>query len=395
MYRDDKNVGVVSTDILETQHENIQDSPDNTTEKCHWSEKVSMDDTGPTYCISTDEIVAEANRLADVPLSDETEKVFRVHNMREWLKIASSTSPPRKLLGDFWTEHELSILFADTGIGKSALAMQIATCLCNGTPFPGLVSEVPPLSVLYFDFELTEAQLQNRYAVKCSQDGRLSFVDHYEFPPNFYRVELNPSCRLFEDFQNWEKLIIDQIEAQILDLNVKVIFVDNLTYLSHETDKGKSALPLMQRLNDLKKRYGLTMMVLAHTPKRDDSRPLSLNDLAGSRILSNFCDSLFAMGRSQQEPNLRYLKQLKARNTELIHNAENVAILNFEKRYNFLGFEYVGCGSEMDHLQETSESRLEVMRTVKSLYSEGMSQRKIAEQVGISPATVNRYLKKL
>lgn len=54
----------------------------------------------------------------------------------------------------------------------------------------------------------------------------------------------------------------------------------------------------MIHLNNLKKRYGLSILVLAHTPKRSMECPITSNDLAGSKRLYNFFDSVFAIGKS-------------------------------------------------------------------------------------------------
>ena len=48
----------------------------------------------------------------------------------------------------------------------------------------------------------------------------------------------------------------------------------------------------------LKSKYGLSILVLAHTPKRDSGKPLGRNDLQGSKMIINFCDSAFAIGES-------------------------------------------------------------------------------------------------
>ena len=39
-------------------------------------------------------------------------------------------------------------------------------------------------------------------------------------------------------------------------------------------------------------------------------------------MLINFCDSSFAIGESHHDPGVRYLKQIKARNTEIIYHGE-------------------------------------------------------------------------
>lgn len=92
--------------------------------------------------------------------------------------------------------------------------------------------------------------------------------------------------------------------------------IDNLTYLRNETERAKNALPLMKHLKALKNKFDLSILVLAHTPKRDMTKPITRNDLQGSKMLINFCDSSFAIGESSKDKSLRYLKQIKVRNSE-------------------------------------------------------------------------------
>ena len=77
-------------------------------------------------------------------------------------------------------------------------------------------------------------------------------------------------------------------------------------------EKGDAAGRLMIQLNNLKKRYGLSILVLAHTPKRSLDCPITSNDLAGSKRLYNFFDSVFVIGKSALDGGLRYVKQLAA-----------------------------------------------------------------------------------
>jgi hypothetical protein len=172
------------------------------------------------------------------------------------------------------------------------------------------------------------------------------------------------------------------------------VIIDNITWLSRETDKGKSALPLMQRLCDLKKQHGLSVLVLAHTPKRDETQPITLNDLAGSRILANFADSVFALGKSATDSGLRYLKQLKVRSAEMLYDAGNVAVFQFEKAHNFLGFTFIGESSEREHLQTlTHDARAELIAKARALRAEGKTQREIAKELKISVGAVNKYVR--
>ena len=102
----------------------------------------------------------------------------------------------------------------------------------------------------------------------------------------------------------------------------------------------------MKNLKALKSKYGLSILALAHTPKRDLSRPITQNDLGGSKMLYNFIDSCFAIGQSNTDKNLRYIKQIKARNTAMIYDTENVIVCQIDKAYNFLAFEFIDFGAE-------------------------------------------------
>ena len=76
------------------------------------------------------------------------------------------------------------------------------------------------------------------------------------------------------------------MKQAIITYQAKILIVDNLTYLKTQaTETAKEALPLMKRLKQLKIKYDLSILALAHTPKRNLCNPLTKNDLAGSKNL--------------------------------------------------------------------------------------------------------------
>jgi RecA-family ATPase len=253
---------------------------------------------------------------------------------------------PKMLFSEFWFEGELCILFADTNLGKSILAVQIGNSISRGEQIRGFKLETPKQPILYFDFELSDKQFENRYSIK--------FEQHYSFDNNFIRVEINPDATIPET-QTFEDYLNHSLERSINETGAKVLIIDNLTYLKNETEKAKDALPLMKHLKALKNKYGLSILALAHTPKRDLSKPITRNDLQGSKMLINFCDSSFSIGESHSDKNLRYLKQIKQRNTEQIYDAENVCVCQIDKPLNFLLFEFVNFGKEWEHLKQHTE----------------------------------------
>lgn len=194
--------------------------------------------------------------------------------------------------------------------------------------------------------------------------------------------------------QTFDDYLILSIEKSILSSNSKVLIIDNITYLKSDNEKAREALPLMKNLKELKTKYSLSILILAHTPKRDLSKPITKNDLLGSKMLMNFCDSSFTIGESNQDKQIRYIKQIKQRNCEQVFDAENVCVCQISKEYNFLQFEFVSLGIEREHLKQYSEKdKNNVILQVKELREQGKSQRDIASEVGISLGAVNKYLK--
>jgi hypothetical protein len=315
--------------------------------------------------------------------------IFKGDSMGEWLRQAALREKPKQLAGPFWSQGELTLLFGTTGEGKTAFAIQTTDDIARGYSTTGLKVESESSGVLYFDFELSAAQHHLRYSNDNDRD------DIFEFSNNFIRVEMDISdySRGMELVNNWEQELLSQIEGYIIESQAKVVVIDNITWLSRETDKGKFALPLMQRLVNLKKVHGLSIFVMAHTPKRDETRPLCLNDLAGSRILANFADSIFAIGKSASDPSVRYLKQIKSRSSEIRYSTENVATFTFEKRGNFLGFQFTHEISEREHLRPLGDGETaHRVRQAKELAAKGASQREIAQELGVSLSTANKYV---
>lgn len=338
------------------------------------------------YSIGVDDIKTEAEQLLKQGIeAKESKGLFTVKTASRWIEQAKTRPIPKMLFGEFWFEGELCILFADTNLGKSILAVQIGNSISKGEQIQGFQLETPKQPILYFDFELSDKQFENRYSIK--------FEQHYNFDNNFIRVEINPDATIPEN-QTFEDYLNHSLERSITETGAKVLIIDNLTYLKNETEKAKDALPLMKHLKALKNKYELSILALAHTPKRDLSKPITRNDLQGSKMLINFCDSSFSIGESHSDKNLRYLKQIKQRNTEQIYDAENVCICQIDKPLNFLLFEFVNYGKELEHLkQHTEKDKEDLTEKVNELKQQGRSLREIGAELGISHMKVSRILK--
>jgi RecA-family ATPase len=319
------------------------------------------------------------------PIQQEVQRgLLLVQSANQCIENAKGQAIPLKLCGELWFEGEVSILFADTNVGKSILAVQIADNISRGMGEGVFFSEAPPQPVLYLDFELSDKQFEKRYSMEWEH--------HYRWDNHFLRVQINTD---FSDFENFEKQLFKEIEANIKKNNCKVLIVDNITFLSMEsTENSKNALPLMKYLTKLKNQFGLSLLVLAHTPKRlNPSNPLSINDLAGSRQLANFADSVFCIGRSNQGTSIRYIKQLKARSCAMM---EEVWVCDLSKPYNFLGFEFLNTDYEHNHLKPKKEADEEMKTMISTMKAENpdVSLGTMAETLGTNKMKIKRLINK-
>ncbi len=150
----------------------------------------------------------------------------------------------------------------------------------------------------------------------------------------------------------------------------------------------------MKHLKKLKSQYGLSILALAHSPKRDQSRPINRNDLGGSAMLMNFCDSSFAIGESSRDKSFKYIKQIKSRNCDHIYSSENVLVYELQKPTNFVQFNFVETSDEQHHLISQSLQEKEVKKEQAiTLKKEGKSLREIQTILGVGKSTIGRWTK--
>lgn len=271
---------------------------------------------------------AEAARNNETAANDTTDGIFVIKSANQAMADAKNSPDPQPLWLSLWNEGEICCLFADSGVGKSIYAVQIATAIAKEQ------------KVLYFDFELTEKQFQIRYT---DDKGKA-----YKFPDNLYRVEAAPERMSTE---NIEAEIINGIENLAIKYQTKVLIIDNLSWLCNAAEDGELAGKLMKQLMTLKRKYGWSILVLSHTPKRDTTKPITQNDLAGSKRIINFIDSAFSIGFSLYGESHRYIKEIKTRLGKTTYGANNVINAIIEKENNFLYLRTIGCGGESEHLQ--------------------------------------------
>jgi hypothetical protein len=313
--------------------------------------------------------------------------LLKIKPVNQWVAEAKERPDPKMLFGSLWYEGEVSVLFAGSNLGKSILAVQIGEAIALGkTLLQPLPVDSSPKKVLFVDCELSDKQFQIRYT-----EG----ANSYKFSKNFFRAEIDRKKLLLG--QTVDQLILGAIGKAIQEHGVEAIVLDNICALRIDMEKSTEAVNLMSGLQQFQEEQAVSILILAHTPKRPSNQPITDNDLSGSKVLMNLADSAFSIGPSQQDTGFRYIKQIKVRNSEKAFGGDNVLLCEIRKENSFLGFHFLDYDQEQQHLQPKSNgmSKEEELSIVRQLLKDGYSRRDIAEKMGFSLGKAQNLAKKI
>lgn len=298
----------------------------------------------------------------------DRDSFFNVSTLKEDLEKGRKMKPPKELIPHILVEHETTILFSGPGVGKTVLGTQIAFELAE-----------QGMRALYFNFELSNQQLALRYPNK-------------EFPNTLYHASIDYTKMHDVTDQN---LILPEIERLAVEQNTELIIIDNFTNLCINSKEAAEAGNIMVKLLAMRMTHNWTMLILAHTPKRKQGDPLTIDDLAGSKLLSNLADNVIGFNKSRKDKNMRYFIQLKYRSLPIELDFKNVQELTLTSSDGWLHFEYGGYDEERAHLPRSRDERAELERDIirELKQPNGSSYREIADKLGTSLSMVQRVAK--
>lgn len=276
---------------------------------------------------------------------------------------------------------ELACVVADSNVGKSIYSIQMGEQMARNGHRVGV-----------YDFEMDEFQVGYRY---MNAKG-----ETYPFNPNLMRPKVDFSTLPADPLE----AVMTLLDRQIKEYGLDVVILDNLACMCPGSETGEMATKLMSGLKRLSRMTGVSILVVAHCPKRDMTLPLTQNDLGGSKRLFNFFDSVFALNFVPGHPNQRYLKQLKCRMEAIYYDEKNVQILELRKdeETGFLGFHEIGTGCEetlLKHGADTfrpakKEYGFTKEQIVLKLIDTGMPYSQISDITGISKGQISNIAKK-
>ena len=119
-----------------------------------------------------------------------------------------------------------------------------------------------------------------------------------------YVVVDNEFPRFFTATEDWETL-----NKAITDSSASVVFIDSLTRMvPGDIEKSARSRDASLRLRDIAYENDKTLIVIHHTPKLNDGGSLTIDSLAGSRVLAQEAD--FLIGINKCSNSTRYVKEV-------------------------------------------------------------------------------------
>lgn len=192
--------------------------------------------------------------------------------------LAAMDIPPRpSLLGEWFKEADLGMIFAARGVGKTRLSIPMAHALAEGKPLgEWRAGDLGQVKVLYVDGEmnLPDSVERERQAETLGfRSDSVTFLHHEQ-------LREGRSLNLADPEQQ-EALLLSakRIEA-------KVVFLDNLSCLfrgvdENDNDAWEKVVPWLMRF----RRAGIAVVIVHHAGRNGEARGASRREDAAHWVL--------------------------------------------------------------------------------------------------------------
>lgn len=303
---------------------------------------------------------------------------YTIATFQNYAERGAKLKPIEKLWGNYVLSNSLTHFPSKRGSGKSLLCMQLCLSITQGYP-EFLNEKIEKHGVcLYLDFEMSE-QITQRRAYQLQK-----------FAPNYNRkkgddfIIYNSRKSFIEDFEIINRLICENKPI--------LVVIDNLrnALKSVNTNSAIEMANFFSILNALKELYGFAIIIIDHLKKHTNSMRTDSDLQSGSGVKTDLSDADFILRNSCQQKDLRILKRIKSRLVEEDHSTKLIRL-----NPKTLWFELVAENvNEAEHIGLPDIQDKEELKDVAfDMYSKGNTLEQIADAMGKSKSTIQRYIK--
>jgi len=285
------------------------------------------------------------------------------------MELLEKPLPSREFIIDPWLHQQgIAMVYAWRGIGKTWIALNLAYMIASGGEFLNW-SATEPRKVLYLDGEMPASVMQERLAsiVRANKDGAtIKSDDYFQLLTN----DLQETGIPYLDTPEGQERMKHLIEK------ADVIFVDNVSTLTSQPENESQGWQNMQHWLLQQRRNGKTIILIHHAGKGGAQR-----------------------GTSKREDILDVVIKLQ-RSKDYIPEDGACFELHFEKSRSIDPDKtsplMVKALDTNQGLQWKAEPLVEdFKKRIIALQAEGLTEKEIYEELGISRATYYRRKNKL
>jgi RecA-family ATPase len=243
-------------------------------------------------------------RQTTLPTLSAKSMIQPLHELIERGKLA----PPIPYLWTGIKEGSFGFVFGPSKSGKTTFCENLALAIANGEKE-------------FFDKPLS-CGAQKVFFISMEEYWQPRTERNARQIENLGTSKVSNFLTVNEDFPRIIDILKDKdwLKNMILESEAKVVFIDSLSRLySGSIEESNLAKQVLLALRELSNDLKITLIVIHHTPKQI-GRPLTIDSLAGSRMLAQDAD--FAIGVSRTHDGTRYLKEVAFRYAQ--ENAETV-----------------------------------------------------------------------
>lgn len=312
-----------------------------------------------------------------VKIINSTKPDERFKDLEYLFKIGKKLKPLKKIWDAFVFEGGLIHFPSERGIGKTLLLLNLAISIANGEKafIDFNIDYSGP--VLFLDFEMGERLMTVRL-------NKMLENTPFELKSALTNLfVLNTNRTFIEE--------LPKVLQLITEIKPILIIVDNLRLAvsSINANSGSEIARFFQLILSIRSRYNTAIIVVDHFRKHTKNLPTESDLQSGSGVKTDLSDGDFVLRQSAKNKNFKLLRRIKSRMFE--QSSESILIkLNPETLWFELE-ERNAC--ESDHIGLSSQKETaEFIDTALQLNQEGLSNREIADIIGKSKSTVNRWL---
>lgn len=259
--------------------------------------------------------------------------------------------PSSKMVYSGIKQNSVGFVFGPSKVGKTVFCENLGMLIAAGAnEYLGEKIGLSGGKVLF-------VSLEEFYKGKTERNYKQAVRLRNEFGKNWtesYHTASKDFPRYITTDEEWELLqkLIDNFKPD-------VVFIDSLTRLyAGSIEESHLAKEVMKRLREISNSTNTTIIVIHHTHKIQN-QPLTINSLAGSRVLAQDAD--FLIGINKTYDNRRYIKEVAFRYKQ--ENDETVKLFSIDED---LWLNYMGEDEEINLLAGYDGRRTDAIR--KSIF---------------------------